>query len=215
MHMNTGGSDFHSLIQITERLLAIIGAIASIIGLFLVVWGPKVLFVLRNRISWREVSRLIDRVIDHLSQIGGEYDVVVGVRRSGCICGAIIAGNLGGLPVYCINTELEWKSGGASAQAAEMTGSIPDGVAEEWIKEKSVLVVSCFNITGVSPKVTLDYLKTMNPKRVTFVTLYESRYTLMHAAFAAKRVDEAVAEKVLSAMPWMKRKSYRHPHVTP
>lgn len=190
--------------QVVERILAVLGSIASILALFQVT-----VRLVRKRISWRTFSRTIQGVVRKIQRKGNKYDLVIGVRRSGTVCAAIVAGNLGGLPVYALNVDIEKSNHGLQAMTAKVDCN---GVSASLIKGKKILVVACFNVTGVCPKVALEYLESFGPSAMDFVAVYESSYSQIGATIVGQAVSKAKAEEILIAMPWMVNEAYVHPH---
>jgi hypoxanthine phosphoribosyltransferase len=196
---------FDIILNGLKWLFAILGGIVTL----LTIWDR--LRRWRNKqTSWKQIIQATRVIIRKIKHKGLLPEVVVGVRRSGSICGAILAGNLGGLPFYSLNPDLDWES--SSTGAHIMSGRIHDGSAYPMIKGKRILVVTCFNVTGVSPKESIEYLKQFHPKSMTLVAFYESAYSQIKADIIAKKISEGSAEKVLCGMPWMFADEYRHPH---
>lgn len=193
-------------LKILEHVLAGVGAVASILALFNI-------RIVRRMIGWREVTSLIRQLVRVIRQQELTFDAVVGIRRSGTICAAILAGNLGGLPVYALNTRLRWRNVAAATGAQLMEASVDDASVLAMLKDQRVLVVACFNVTGVSPRVSMDYLQQFSPRALTLLALYQSPQSQIRATLVGKEVSEARAERILVGMPWMLSDSYQHPHL--
>jgi len=194
------------ILKVAEHALAAVGAIASILALFS-------FRIVKRMIGWREVTTLIRQLVGTIRQQDLAFDVVVGIRRSGAICAAMLAGNIGGLPVYTLNTRLRWRNVPAATGAQLMEADVDDGSAFPMLKDQRVLVVTCFNVTGVSPKVSMDYLQQFSPRSLTLLAMYESPQSQIRAALVGKPIAETTTERVLVGMPWMLSDSYQHPHL--
>jgi len=195
-----------SVLNVLEHIFAVVGTVASILALFNI-------RIVQRMIGWREVTGLIRKLVREINQQELKFDVVVGVRRSGTICGAILAGNLGGIPIYTLNTKLGWRRVLAENDSQLMEAVVDDTSVFPMIKDRNVLVVACFNVTGVCPKTSMDYLQQFSPRTITLLAVYESPQSQIRSVLIGKKISETKVETVLTSMPWMLSDSYKHPHL--
>ena len=96
-----------SVMHYVERVLAIVGGLASLGGLYLAwvywQWQRR----LRSEPTWDDALRVAENVLESIQESGFNPHLVVGLGRSGGIWGGWLAGNLGTLPFALIDVEKE------------------------------------------------------------------------------------------------------------
>jgi len=79
-----------------------VGSVASIIALA----AAALAFAyrrLRNRMTWFHVYRAAKRVLGDIECSDFKPDLIIGLGRSGAMFAGWLAGNLGSIPVYCVD----------------------------------------------------------------------------------------------------------------
>ncbi len=65
----------------------------------------------KRNFGWKHVEKLLKQMIRDIDRAKFDPDIVVGLGRGGAILAGILAGNLGHIPLYVIDTYSEKRSG--------------------------------------------------------------------------------------------------------
>ncbi len=93
-----------------ERILAIVGAVAGVVGLVVLVVELYHRRKWKRRITWDDALRVAEGLLKEIEGRSWKPQVVIGLGRSGGIWGGWVAGNLGSLPFTVV--DLKYSEGG-------------------------------------------------------------------------------------------------------
>lgn len=164
-----------------------------------------------SKISWSTINKGIKKLVVKISN-NPNPDFVIGMGRSGSIIGAMIAGNLGGIPFLSQNINREFKDNGSSKIR---TTSFPNQINYENLKNSKVLIVVCNNITGGDLQEWIKTNKSItdaNNIELEFVSLFQSDTALVKADYHAFDANNRKFETIHTKLPWMLSPSYKHSH---
>ena len=141
--------------------------------------------------DWNYFYNLAKKVADKINNSGYKPEIIVGLARGGWVLARVLCDFVGVKDLVSVKVE-HW---GVTAT--------PDGTAKLKhelnvdITGKKVLIVDDITDTGDSMKVTLDYIKTLNPAQIKTATLQH----LTCAKFEADYVGETLPW-VWVTFPW-------------
>jgi hypothetical protein len=141
--------------------------------------------------DWDMFYGLAKKVADKINSSGYKPDIIVGLARGGWVLARVLCDFIGVKDLASLKVE-HW---GVTAT--------PDGTAKLKhllnvdLTEKSVLVVDDITDTGDSMRVTVEYLKTLNPSQIRTATLQH----LTNSKFKADYIGEELSW-VWVIFPW-------------
>lgn len=141
--------------------------------------------------DWNYFYRLAKKVANQINSSGFKPDVIVGLARGGWVLARVLCDFVGVKDLVSLKVE-HW---GVTAT--------PDGKAKLKhflnfnLKGKKVLVVDDITDTGESMRVTVEYLRTLNPSEIRTASLQH----LTCAKFKADYVGEVMPWKWV-VFPW-------------
>lgn len=150
----------------------------------------------RRRFGWKQVDKLVLRLIEELRARGFEPDLVLGVGRGGAIVGGMLAGNMGHLPFAVLDTELGHPNG-IGTVSFRFPGSCPT------VRDKKVLAVVGELFSGEDLRHAMEFIGRRHPRELRTASL------LTHPA-ASVRPDFVglLSDRPLTA-PWRLTDAYR------
>ena len=183
----------------TERVVTIIKAaslvISSIAGLFTIFMSVRLIRE-RNRISWRRVESATRKLLKEIQASSFTPDVVIGVGRGGAILGGMLAGNLGHLPLFVVDTVLD-KTDGLSAAHIRYPDTLPS------LRGKSLLLAVGELYSGQDLRAGLELAKSKGPRVVKTASLFSHPASSIRPDFIGHETKQP-----LSA-PWRMSDVYR------
>lgn len=197
-----------SLMGYIERVFAIIGALASVAGLYLAWDHWRRLRRLRGGPTWDDALRIADRLLDTIDRKGFKPDLVIGLGRSGGIWGGWLAGNLGSIPFASIDIEYKDTEIGRSAQFPG-ADAVLSNVNERYPGKPRILIVEGAASTGTTFR---EFLRQFKPQiegwDVKTAVLYKNAGADVPISFVGKDDLDPWPER----FPWHKRAGYK-PHL--
>ncbi len=190
----------------SSALAFIIGIASSYAFSFLTKWYSS-----NRRISWRTVTNGIKILIRNITNTF-QPEVVLGLGRSGSIIGAILAGNLGGIPFLSQIVQRNFVGEGKMKRRVTV---FSESINWEDLKGKKVLLVICSNITGGDLNEWLskhEQIISANNIQLETACLFQSGTSLVKADYYALDVEEKNVEIVHTKLPWMLTEQYKHSH---
>ncbi|MGC4861355.1 phosphoribosyltransferase [Micromonospora sp. DT41] len=170
----------------------VISSIASLFTIFLSIR----LIRERNKISWRMVETCTRSLLKEIQASSFNPDVVIGVGRGGAILGGMLAGNMGHLPLFVIDTILD-KTDGLSAAHIRYPEVLPD------LAGKRLLLAVGELYSGQDLRAALELAKSKAPATIKTVSLFSHPASSIKPDFVGRETKQP-----LSA-PWRMSDVYR------
>lgn len=153
-------------------LIAVISLIASLVTIFLFAENLHN----RRQFGWKHVDKLIRKLLADMRVHGYIPEVIIGVGRGGAILAGILAGNLGHIPLFVLDTVLE-HTDGVSTATIRWTAHCPP------LKDKSVLIVVGELYSGEDLKKGVEFVRKKNPREIKTATLLTHPAASIHPDF--------------------------------
>jgi hypoxanthine phosphoribosyltransferase len=152
----------------------------------------------RDQPTWRVVESSMKKVLKEMRQVDYMPDIVIAVGRGGAIVGGMVAGNLGHVPLFVMDTVLD-----RSKREGEVRIRFPDLCPP--LREKSVLLAVGELYSGEDLRTVCRFVESFKPREVRTISLFSHP-----AASAAIRPDYIGREtkRPLDA-PWRMTEAYR------
>jgi hypoxanthine phosphoribosyltransferase len=192
---------------LVERLLAIIGALASIVavGATAVQWYRVRQW--KRILTWDDALRAATTLLERVEGSPWKPEIVIGIGRSGGIWGGWLAGNLG-LPFAVVDDRYE---SGPEGRRVEFPGGQDVLVSLRKLHGDSIrpLVVDGATSTGQTPsEFRRRFAEQLKGWDVRFAVLYRNPTSAASIDFVGVEGPEPWPDK----FPWHFRKAYR-PHL--
>lgn len=192
---------------LTNSLISFFAGIASTYAITsFTIWLAN-----NKKVSWKKVTKgaliLVNKITNTFKP-----DYVIGLGRSGCVIGAIIAGNLGGVNFLSQIIKREFVGDG---KMKKRVTTFPDSVNFEKLKGQKVLLVCCSNLTGGDLQ---EWLKTHEDKiksneiELETCSLFQSSTSLVKTDYFAFDAKDKNFELIHTGLPWMLTPTYKHSH---
>ncbi|MFC0530974.1 phosphoribosyltransferase [Phytohabitans kaempferiae] len=178
---------------IIDNISIVVGIFASIVTIL-----ASVNFVReRTGISWKTVDTCTKQTITAIQQSGFHPELVVGVGRGGAILAGMLAGNLGHVPLFVVDTVLD-RSDGMSTVHVRFPNLLPD------LDGKRVLLAVGELYSGEDLRAVLQTIKATSPTaQIKTVSLFTHPATSIKPDFVGRETRQP-----LSA-PWRMSDVYR------
>jgi hypoxanthine phosphoribosyltransferase len=184
-----------------------LGIISSIIASILIHE-----YQIRKRVSWKEILDDINRSLVKINSQDINFDIVLGIGRSGTIIGSVIAGNLGSVPLLSLPIVRSKKKITNTGNYTKYL-TFPYALPKQLFSNKKVLVVFYVNSSGATLHEVMSFVSTQyytsNCEFRTF-TLYESFTSSIKAEFIGKIVDNNRIQIITDKKPWILNSKYRN-----
>ena len=191
-----------------ERVLAVVGGLASLAALLVTVIQYVRWRAWRRKLTWDDVLRVAEQVLDQIEQGTWKPDVVIGLGRSGGIWGGWLAGNLGSLPLAVVDISYDPSPSGMNVTfpgGADVLTSIRRSRGEHL----KVLVVEGATSRGQTPQ---EFFRSF----ATELDGWDTRLGVLYKNPASTAVVDFVGSHDLEPwpqrFPWHARAVYR-PHL--
>ncbi|MET8044735.1 phosphoribosyltransferase family protein [Micromonospora sp. NPDC005215] len=169
--------------------------ISSIAGLISIFFSIRLVRE-RNKISWRMVETCTRSLLEEIQASSFDPDVVIGVGRGGAILGGMLAGNMGHLPLFVVDTILD-RTDGVSAAHIRYPGVLPD------LAGKKLLLAVGELYSGQDLRAALDLAKSKSPSMIKTVSLFSHPASSIRPDYVGRETRQP-----LSA-PWRMSDVYR------
>jgi len=150
----------------------------------------------RRRFGWKQVDRLVLKLIEEMRARGFRPDLVIGVGRGGAIVAAMLAGNMGHLPLVVLDTILEHEEG-----VSTVTFRFPDSCPP--VRDRTVLAVVGELYSGEDLRHAIQFIARRHPRELKTASL------LTHPAASVRpEFIGLLSDKPLTA-PWRLTDAYK------
>lgn len=171
-------------------------AAVSFAGSVIAIWELWRYVQDRDRLTWRVTENCMKDIIGQMRRKNYKPDMVIGVGRGGAIVGGMLAGNLGHVPLFVIDTELD-RSGGMSKATVRNQTCFPD------VHGQSVLVCVGELYSGEDLRAGVEFVANGGPKEITTMSLFSHPASIVDPNYVGK-----VTSRPLDA-PWRITDEYR------
>jgi hypoxanthine phosphoribosyltransferase len=178
-----------TLLTIAATVISVVGSVCTIV-LFAQVLRD------RDRITWRVVESAMKKVLADLNKIDYKPDVVIGVGRGGAIVAGMLAGNLGHVPLFVVDTVLD-----RSKRQSEARVRYPNLCPE--VKDKDVLVSVGELYSGEDLKAVVRYIEEQDPAEIRTMSLFSHPAASIRPDFLGKQTRRPLGA------PWRITEAYR------
>ena len=151
----------------------------------------------RGRITWRVVERAMRKVMQEMDAEDYKPDLIIGVGRGGAIVGGMLAGNLGHIPLFVVDTILD-----RSRRVSEARVRYPD-VCPQLAGQRVLLAIGEL-YSGEDLKVVCGYVDDREPADSRTLALFSHPAAGIRTDFLGKRT-----RRPLDA-PWRLTEAYRN-----
>ena len=172
--------------------VTVLSTIASVIAITSVILSVRN----RERLSWRSVEDGIRSTIKAMNLKSYSPDVIIGIGRGGSIVGAMLAGNLGHVPFFALDTILSRSNGVTIAKARYEV--LPPNVTEL----KIMLTIGDL-YSGADLLAAIEMLERKGAKQLTTMALFSHAVTSIRPDYVGRELS-----KPLNA-PWRLTDSYK------
>lgn len=173
--------------DLASLIIGIIGATASLVGVYLVTPGFA---------NWRTVRTAVKKIAKNMSIDGFHPEIVVMYGRGGAIFGGLLAGNIGNLPVVSIDREV-LDSEGTTETRLIHTNALAN------VKNRKVLMVTGEVATGNQLAAALRAVKKSQPSELKSASYYVVETSSTYPNYYYRET------KSIIDVPWRFWKSYR------
>lgn len=119
----------------------------------------------RGRLTWRVVGGAMRHVLDEMNKVDYRPDLIIGVGRGGAIVGGMLAGNLGHVPLFVVDTILD-RSKKVSQALVRYPTLCPD------LSGLSVLLAVGELYSGEDLRSAAEYVETLGPVEIRTMSLF-------------------------------------------
>jgi hypoxanthine phosphoribosyltransferase len=154
-----------SIIECVMILLNIVVTVLSVVGSLIAIWQLTIYFQDRDRLSWRVVEKCMKSILKTMHQTNYRPDLIVGVGRGGAIVAGMLAGNLGHVPLFVVDTEIDRTTRSVKANI-RFQGLLPD------VTGKKVLVVVGELYSGEDLRTVTEFVESHKPAQVLTMSLF-------------------------------------------
>lgn len=176
---------------------AVAALIATVIGVVSGLIALYEFFAKRRRFGWKEVEKLVLRLIDLVEHDDFSPDLVLGVGRGGAIVAGMLAGNMGQLPLVCIDTSSTRDSGGAKCVVIRFPSAVPP------LKDKRVLIVVGELYSGEDMRTAIDFVARRKPQSIKTLSLLTHPASVVRPDFFGRQTDSPLVA------PWRLTEGYK------
>lgn len=173
-------------------LITLISLLASGITIYLFVRLMREI----GRPTWHQVERGIKSLLAQMQKTDYVPEIIIGVGRGGGIVASIIAGNLGYIPLFVLDTILD-RSGPVSHAAIRYPDCCPD------VAGHLVLLVVGELYSGEDLRVAKEYIEQRQPREVRTLSLFSHPAASIRPTYVGKETKQP-----LSA-PWRLSDTYK------
>lgn len=177
---------------IVNILIAVLSVIASLIA----VWQFSIYLKDRDRITWRVVEKSMRTVITTMHRANYRPDMIIGVGRGGAIVAGMLAGNLGHVPLFVVDTELDRTTRAVRANI-RFPNLLPD------VSGKSVAIVVGELYSGEDLKTVVNFVESRGPAEITTMSLFSHPATSITPDYLGKQTKHPLDA------PWRMTDIYR------
>ena len=181
--------------ELVLTILAVVGGIASIYSaVFAIIdkWGY---------FSWYGVTKRCKKLVNMMHQSNYSPDVIIGLGRSGAVIGGILAGNMGVIPITCMDRRYEWVNKRRIVHPMHY-------LDPQKLSGKKILLVDAAPHTGETCKVVIEELQKMNPAEIRVAALFRTPYQVIVPDYYASTV------KQVYKLPWRFSTAYKEDFVS-
>lgn len=155
-------------------------AILSVMGSLIAIWQFSVYVKDRDRLSWRVVEKSMRNLITSMQRVNYKPDLIVGVGRGGAIVAGMVAGNLGHVPLFVVDTELD-RSGKFGKADVRFPDLLPD------VSGKSVLVAVGELYSGEDLRTVVRFVEDHGPAKIETLSLFSHPACVINPDFLGKQ----------------------------
>jgi uncharacterized protein len=177
-------------------VLGAIGTASSVAG----IWYFIVDMHSRRRFGWKHVEKLLKQMIRDIDRSKFEPDLVIGIGRGGAIVAGMLAGNLGNIPLYVIDTFMAKQNGIKKAHLRNTEG-VPD------IQDRSVLLVVGELYSGEDLKEGIEFVERQGVKELRTASM------LTHPTTSVQPDFYGLETNVPLIAPWRISAKYREARI--
>lgn len=146
-------------------VLNVLIAVLSVAGSLIAIWQFSIYIQDRDRLTWRQVEKCMRTVLTTMNRANFKTDLIVGVGRGGAIVGGMLAGNLGHIPLFVVDTELD-RTTRAVKCVIRFPGLLPD------VSGKRVTVVVGELYSGEDLRTVADLVESHGPAEIVTMSLF-------------------------------------------
>lgn len=150
----------------------------------------------RGRLTWRVVETAVRKVLADMNNVDYKPDVILGVGRGGAIVGGMLAGNLGHVPLFVIDTVLD-RSKKVSEARIRYPACCPD------LSGQRVLVAVGELYSGEDLKAVTRYVEDQKPSEVQTMSLFSHPAASIRPDYLGKQTKRPMDA------PWRITEVYR------
>lgn len=162
------------LAQLTAPVLAAIGLLASIVGLYDFFDRRRS----RKVITWKQVDDTLVELIHHLNSSSFNPNMILGVGRGGSIIAAMLATNLEGrIPLAFVDTRPSLDEHGHPACELVNTQSVPS------LEGLDVLIVVAELYTGLDMRAALHFVEGASPRSQRSLAMFGSPNAVVRTTY--------------------------------
>jgi hypoxanthine phosphoribosyltransferase len=173
--------------------ITVIGVVGSVLAVYQFAEERR----RRRRFGWRDVDKLVLRLLKTLEHDEFDPDLVLGVGRGGAIVAGMLAGNLGQLPLVCIDTESK-RDRGRKQCVIRFPSAVPV------LRDKRVLIVVGELYSGEDMRTAMDFVVRRKPESFKTLSL------LSHPASVVRPDFVGLETKVPLSAPWRLTENYKN-----
>jgi hypoxanthine phosphoribosyltransferase len=177
---------------IVAIVVPVLGVIAALIAIHQFVEERKA----KRGFSWRDVERLIHKLLDSIRNDDFDPDLVLGVGRGGAIVAGIIAGNMGRLPLVCIDTESR-REHGRTHCVIRFPNAVPV------LRDKRVLIVVGELYSGEDLRTAMDFVARRKPAGFKTLSLLSHPASIVRPDFVGRETQSPLVA------PWRLTDDYK------
>jgi hypoxanthine phosphoribosyltransferase len=137
----------------------------SVIGSLIAIWQLSIYLKDRDRLTWRVVERSMRSVIKSMQRVNYKPDLIIGVGRGGAIVAGMLAGNLGHVPLFVVDTELN-----RTTRIAKADIRFPDLMPD--VSGKKVIVVVGELYSGEDLRSVVHFVESHGPGEIDTMSLF-------------------------------------------
>jgi len=179
-----------------KTLVTVFVSVLGVIGGFIAIYQFAQDRRSKRGFTWRDVDKLVLELLDKIRYDQFDPDLVLGVGRGGSVMAGMLAGNLGHLPLVCIDTESR-RDRGQTYCVIRFPNAVPP------LRDRRVLIVVGELWTGEDLRTAMKFVKRRKANEFKTLSL------LSHPA-AAVRPDFIGREtKTPLTAPWRLTDDYK------
>jgi hypoxanthine phosphoribosyltransferase len=173
-----------------------LATIITIIAGTITIWQLNQYLRDRDRLTWRVVDLAIRKILNEMIRVDYKPDLVIGVGRGGAIVGGMLAGNLGHVPLFVIDTILD-RSKKISQATVRYPKLCPD------LAGLSVLLAVGELYSGEDLRSATNYVEKQNAAEIKTMSLFSHPAASIRPDYVGR-----VTKRPLDA-PWRITEVYR------